>query len=138
MFCPANTFAVHRVFPRANFLYKIFQLKKAVTNFLKSITCLQDRPPPSSYSGKTGPSLSEPLPDLAKALWAATSEHSFSATQISTLDSGIRVVTEPKYGTSSTLGVIVDAGSRYQIAYPPGVVHLLEKLAFTVSMFLLS
>jgi len=33
----------------------------------------------------------------------------------------------------SVFPVLVDSGSRYEVAYPSGISHFLEKLAFSVS-----
>lgn len=46
------------------------------------------------------------------------------------LDNGITVASEEKYGQFCTVGVIIDSGSRYETAYPSGISHFLEKLAF--------
>ena len=46
------------------------------------------------------------------------------------LENGVRVASEPKYGQFCTVGVCIDSGSRYEVAYPSGVSHFLEKLAF--------
>ena len=35
---------------------------------------------------------------------------------------------------SDCFTVLIDSGSRYESAYPSGITHYLEKLAFTVSM----
>lgn len=32
-----------------------------------------------------------------------------------------------------TVSVVIDSGSRYEVAYPSGISHMLEKLAFHVS-----
>ena len=60
-----------------------------------------------------------PSPDLSE-----------STTTVTTLSNGLKVATEPNYGRFCTVGVIVDSGSRYEVAYPSGISHFLEKLAF--------
>lgn len=37
-----------------------------------------------------------------------------------------------KYMNCNIFLVIIDSGSRYEVAYPSGVSHFLEKLAFNV------
>lgn len=32
------------------------------------------------------------------------------------------------------LSVVIDSGSRYEVSYPSGISHFLEKLAFNVNM----
>jgi len=51
-------------------------------------------------------------------------------TQISTLPNGIRVATEAGSGDSATVGVWIDAGSRYEDQKTNGVAHFLEHLTF--------
>jgi processing peptidase subunit alpha len=51
-------------------------------------------------------------------------------TRITTLSNGLRVASEPRFGQFCTVGVCVDSGSRYEVAFPSGVSHFLEKLAF--------
>jgi len=53
--------------------------------------------------------------------------------KLTTLDNGLRVVTEPIFGEYCTVGVGINAGSRYEAHYPLGVSHFLEKLAFSSS-----
>ncbi|XP_031556101.1 mitochondrial-processing peptidase subunit alpha-like [Actinia tenebrosa] len=51
-------------------------------------------------------------------------------TQVTTLENGIRVASEESFGQFSTVGVVIDAGSRYEVDCPAGITHVLEKLAF--------
>lgn len=51
-------------------------------------------------------------------------------TQVTTLSNGLRVASENRFGQFCTVGVVIDSGPRYEIAYPSGVSHFLEKLAF--------
>jgi len=51
-------------------------------------------------------------------------------TRITTLDNGIRVASEPRFGQFCTVGVAIESGSRYEVAFPSGISHYLEKLAF--------
>ncbi|MEM8915341.1 MAG: pitrilysin family protein [Pseudomonadota bacterium] len=54
-----------------------------------------------------------------------------SAIQISTLDNGLRVATEPMDGVeSASLGLWVGAGTRFEEPASNGVAHLLEHMAF--------
>ncbi|KFM72414.1 Mitochondrial-processing peptidase subunit alpha, partial [Stegodyphus mimosarum] len=74
-------------------------------------------------------SLSEPLPSAPKPIYA-TSENLNSETKVETLSNGLRVASQNKFGQSCTVGVVIDSGSRYEVAYPSGISHFLEKLAF--------
>ena len=59
------------------------------------------------------------------------SQHSEKeTTKVTTLSNGLRIATEAKFGQFCTVGVCIDSGSRYEVAYPSGVSHFLEKLAF--------
>lgn len=51
-------------------------------------------------------------------------------TQITTLPSGLRVATEKRHGETATVGVWIDAGSRYETKENNGAAHFLEHLAF--------
>ena len=53
-----------------------------------------------------------------------------AATQITTLSNGLRVASEPKFGQFCTVGVCIDSGSRYEVAYPSGISHFLEKISY--------
>jgi processing peptidase subunit alpha len=51
-------------------------------------------------------------------------------TEITTLPSGLRVISQETYGQAATVGLFVDAGSRCETASEVGVTHLLEHLGF--------
>jgi len=55
---------------------------------------------------------------------------SYPQASITTLMNGFRVATEPQGGETVTLGVNIDAGSRYEDARSNGVAHFLEHLLF--------
>jgi len=84
------------------------------------------------YAPRTGTlniPLSEALPDLPEPnyLTLSTDKHE---TRVTVLENGMKVASENRYGKFCTVGVIIDSGSRYEVAYPSGVSHFLEKLAF--------
>lgn len=56
-------------------------------------------------------------------------------THVTTLDSGLRVASEKLFGEFCTVGVIIDAGPRYESAFVNGTTHFLEKLSFNVTYF---
>ena len=51
-------------------------------------------------------------------------------THITRLDNGIRVVSQETYGQMCTVGVLTNVGSRHEPPKTPGMVHLLETMAF--------
>ena len=53
-------------------------------------------------------------------------------TQVTTLDSGLRVATEDTGAPTATVGLWIDAGSRYEDNRNNGVAHFLEHMAFKV------
>lgn len=55
--------------------------------------------------------------------------------KITTLPNKIRVATESTPGHFSSLGLYVDAGSRYETAPTSGVSHFLDRLAFKVCKY---
>lgn len=75
------------------------------------------------------------LSSAAPATAAATSFPDYvlraPSTDVTTLDSGLRVASETVQGSeTATVGVWIDAGSRYETASSNGVAHFLEHLAF--------
>lgn len=52
------------------------------------------------------------------------------ATEVTTLNNGLRVASEGGHGETATVGVWIDAGSRYETAKNNGVAHFLEHLSF--------
>ncbi|KAH7942365.1 hypothetical protein HPB49_023459 [Dermacentor silvarum] len=75
--------------------------------------------------------LSQPLPGFPKPVYAVPSAHDH-ATEVTTLNNGLRVASQNKFGQFCTVGVVIDSGSRYEAPYPSGVSHFLEKLAFNL------
>ncbi|KAK2566857.1 Mitochondrial-processing peptidase subunit alpha [Acropora cervicornis] len=82
------------------------------------------------------PPLNQPLQDMPPSpasmiggteSWQNRHDH---VTHVTTLENGIRVASEDSFGQFSTIGVVIDAGSRYEVEYPAGLSHLLEKLSF--------
>ncbi|CAK5105904.1 unnamed protein product [Meloidogyne enterolobii] len=49
----------------------------------------------------------------------------------SILDTGLRVASHSAYGQFCTVGVAIAAGSRFEVYYPPGTSHFVEKLSFS-------
>ena len=52
------------------------------------------------------------------------------ATETSTLSNGLRVASQSGHGETATVGVWIDAGSRYETERNNGVAHFLEHMAF--------
>ncbi|KAH8319825.1 hypothetical protein KR074_007120, partial [Drosophila pseudoananassae] len=75
------------------------------------------------------PPLTDPLPNLPEAVYASPMAES-AVTKVTTLPNGLRIASEPRYGQFCTVGLVIDSGPRYEVAYPSGVSHFLEKLAF--------
>lgn len=55
---------------------------------------------------------------------------SSSSAQVSTLRNGVRVASEGGHGETATVGVFIDAGSRYEDEATSGTAHFLEHLTF--------
>ncbi|GLV41112.1 uncharacterized protein CBL_04636 [Carabus blaptoides fortunei] len=77
----------------------------------------------------TMPPMNEPVQGLPTPIYASLKDE-HQSTQITTLSNGITVASENRFGEFCTVGVVIDSGSRYEVAYPSGVSHFLEKLAF--------
>lgn len=52
------------------------------------------------------------------------------ATNVSTINNGLRVATENSGAATATVGLWIDAGSRYETDRNNGVAHFLEHMAF--------
>lgn len=52
--------------------------------------------------------------------------------EITTLPNNVRVATEPTPGHFSSVGVYIDAGSRYESPHLSGVSHIMDRMAFKV------
>ncbi|XP_003693437.1 mitochondrial-processing peptidase subunit alpha [Apis florea] len=76
------------------------------------------------------PPLTEPIPNLPKAIYA-TAKEEHQGTKVTVLSNGLKVASENRFGQFCTIGVLLDSGPRYEIAYPSGISHFLEKLAFS-------
>ncbi|XP_077298628.1 mitochondrial-processing peptidase subunit alpha [Arctopsyche grandis] len=75
------------------------------------------------------PPLTEPMPGLPTPIYS-TSKFEGNTTEVTTLSNGLKVASEKRFGQFCTVGVVVDSGSRYEVAHPSGISHFLEKLAF--------
>lgn len=58
-----------------------------------------------------------------------------TTTRVTTLSNGMRVATENLGGETATVGVWIDAGSRFEDEKSNGTAHFLEHMAFKVSKF---
>ncbi|EFO27286.2 peptidase M16 inactive domain-containing protein [Loa loa] len=76
-------------------------------------------------------SLREPVPGLSEARYLKQTDVKPFDTKLTVLENGLKVATEPHYGMYCTVGVAIDAGSRYEVGYPFGTTHFIEKIAFT-------
>uniref|UniRef100_A0AAZ3PEM4 Mitochondrial-processing peptidase subunit alpha n=1 Tax=Oncorhynchus tshawytscha TaxID=74940 RepID=A0AAZ3PEM4_ONCTS len=76
-------------------------------------------------------SLSAPLPGIPKPVFAAVDSHEQCETKITTLENGLKVASQNKFGQFCTVGILVNSGSRHETKYPSGIAHFLEKLAFS-------
>ncbi|KAG1927943.1 mitochondrial-processing peptidase subunit alpha [Pimephales promelas] len=87
--------------------------------------------PYSSGSAYPNVSLSTPLPGIPKPLFASVDGHEKHETKITTLENGLKVASQNKFGQFCTVGILVNSGSRHEAKYPSGIAHFLEKLSFS-------
>lgn len=73
--------------------------------------------------------MTEPIQNLPKPIYS-TAKEEHQTTQITVLPNGLKVASENRFGQFCTIGVLIDSGPRYEVAYPNGISHFLEKLAF--------
>jgi len=76
--------------------------------------------------------LDKEVPGLPRATYVQRPKVE-ATTKVTTLSNGLRVASEARFGQFCTVGVCIDSGARYEVAYPSGVSHFLEKLAFGVT-----
>jgi processing peptidase subunit alpha len=69
----------------------------------------------------------------SRQLNQASSGHRHPSVQVTTLPNKIRVATESTPGHFSSVGLFVDAGSRYEDPSTSGASHFLDRMAFKVS-----
>ncbi|KAJ8377621.1 hypothetical protein AAFF_G00255300 [Aldrovandia affinis] len=85
----------------------------------------------SSGGGYPNVSLCTPLPGIPKPVFASVDEREKYETKVTTLENGLRVASQNKFGQFCTIGVLVNSGSRHEAKFPSGISHFLEKLAFS-------
>ncbi|KAJ8679891.1 hypothetical protein QAD02_015678 [Eretmocerus hayati] len=104
-------------------------------HFLQRCGFTTDNKSPDRPKGSVTPfpPLSEPIPGLPTPIYSSAKEDQ-QTTQVTTLSNGLRVASENRFGQFCTIGVLIDSGSRYEVAYPSGISHFLEKLSFHSSL----
>ncbi|XP_069097706.1 mitochondrial-processing peptidase subunit alpha [Pleurodeles waltl] len=75
--------------------------------------------------------LSSPLPGVPKPIFATVDGQEKFETKVTTLENGLRVASQNKFGQFCTVGILINSGSRHEAKYPSGISHFLEKLAFS-------
>ncbi|XP_064420403.1 mitochondrial-processing peptidase subunit alpha [Latimeria chalumnae] len=74
--------------------------------------------------------LSIPLPGIPKPIFAAVDGQETYETKITTLENGLHVASQNKFGQFCTVGILIKSGSRHEAKCLSGISHFLEKLAF--------
>ncbi|ESO83893.1 hypothetical protein LOTGIDRAFT_222316 [Lottia gigantea] len=90
-----------------------------------------------TFCSKTGNSesivnvpLSQPLPNFNLPKYSLADKQTYE-TNVTVLDNGLTVASQNyHFSQFCTVGVAIDSGSRYEVSYPSGVTHFLQKLAF--------
>ena len=102
--------------------------------FLSSLRRFGTKTSPSPLQGESSNSktpvfdvpLSQPLPNFPTPLYVSVNERTQRETKVTTLSNGIRVASQPKFGQFCTIGVVIDAGSRYEVNAPHSVAWLFD------------
>ncbi|KAL5012459.1 hypothetical protein ScPMuIL_011010 [Solemya velum] len=84
----------------------------------------------SSQNDISSISLAQPVPGIPTPQYASLGQMKHES-HVTVLENGLTVATENKFGHFCTVGVVIDSGSRYEVACPSGISHFLEKLAFS-------
>ncbi|KAH7640275.1 hypothetical protein DERF_004789 [Dermatophagoides farinae] len=82
----------------------------------------------ASDSLKTTP-LSQQPENFSTPIYRKTEKDELE-TKITTLNNGLRVASQNKFGQFCTVGAVIDSGSRYERNHVNGISHFIEKLAF--------
>ncbi|KAM9325189.1 mitochondrial-processing peptidase subunit alpha [Gastrophryne carolinensis] len=86
------------------------------------------------YSSSSSPypsiPLCSPLPGLPKPVYRSVDGQEKFETRVTTLENGLRVASQNKFGQFCTVGLLINSGSRHETKYLSGISHFLEKLAF--------
>ncbi|XP_040860338.1 mitochondrial-processing peptidase subunit alpha [Ochotona curzoniae] len=85
----------------------------------------------SSGPGSAAVPLSSPLPGVPTPVFATVGGQEKFETKVTTLDDGLRVASQNKFGQFCTVGILINSGSRYEAKHLGGIAHFLEKLAFS-------
>ncbi|XP_074150198.1 mitochondrial-processing peptidase subunit alpha isoform X1 [Sminthopsis crassicaudata] len=85
----------------------------------------------SSGSAYPNIPLSSPLPGVPKPVFATVDGQEKFETKVTTLENGLRVASQNKFGQFCTVGILINSGSRHEAKYVGGIAHFLEKLAFS-------
>ncbi|XP_063791887.1 mitochondrial-processing peptidase subunit alpha [Pseudophryne corroboree] len=88
-----------------------------------------------SSSSNTYPSipLTSSLPGVPKPVFARVDGQEKFETKVTTLENGLRVASQNKFGQFCTVGLLINSGSRHENKYLSGISHFLEKLAFSAT-----
>ncbi|CAK4098653.1 unnamed protein product [Aphanomyces euteiches] len=87
---------------------------------------------PDLSSFKKLPSLDEPIPGLP--VLKPASQLQAPRTETTVLPNGLRVISQETYGQASTVGLFIDAGSRFEDDSNTGITHMMEHLGFKSSL----
>lgn len=79
-----------------------------------------------------GVPLTVPYPGVPEPIYVRPSNAPRAPAQVTRLRNGIRVVSESAFGTACTVGVLVQAGARFEDDALSGVSHFVDRLAFKV------
>ncbi|XP_061460123.1 mitochondrial-processing peptidase subunit alpha [Rhineura floridana] len=85
----------------------------------------------SSGGGYPSTPLTAPLPGVPKPVFATVDGQEGFETKVTTLENGLQVASQNKFGQFCTVGILINSGSRYEAKYIGGISHFLEKLAFS-------
>lgn len=82
---------------------------------------------------RTFASVTKGVSDIPKPHMNAANLSAMPVTEVTTLGNGFRVASENVDGETATVGVYIDAGSRFENERTNGAAHFLEHMAFKVS-----
>ncbi|KAH1179477.1 mitochondrial-processing peptidase subunit alpha [Mauremys mutica] len=85
----------------------------------------------SSGGGCPNVPLTSPLPGVPKPVFATADGQEKFETKVTTLENGLRIASQNKFGQFCTVGILINSGSRHEAKYLSGISHFLEKLAFS-------
>jgi len=105
------------------------KVSKSMASTATSVAAKEQSLDTSRSSKSIRTPLDVPLPGLAQIEYSEAEKITYN-TELTTLENGMRIGSQPRSGKFCTIGVAIKSGARFEKGLPLGVSHLAEKLGF--------